>query len=616
MTRVLLVLMPWANPSFPSLALGLLNPLLKREGIECETLHANVIGAHRLDDPETYDGFSTDLASELVFSAHYYDLDRDATAARLAEHLSRGELSPSGEQGFFAGILDWAGALLDELVATVNWERVDVVGFSVTFQQTAASLALVRRVKACHPHVRVLFGGASCDGDMGPEMLRAFPEIDYVYVGEADQQIAAAIREIAGRDDPGAPVLTPGLAARAPDGTVIATGTAPFTRDLDALPVPDFEEYFALLERLGNSWINPRLYVEHSRGCWYGEHRACSFCGLAEMTYRRKSADRARDEILELARAHRITDFYMSDNILDFRYFKDLLPELAHLRHDDGMDLTLFYELKSNLSEKHVQMLAAAGVSIVQIGIESFEDHVLKLMRKGSTALRQVQSLKHLYGHGIHSVWNIIYGNPGEVAEDYARMAALFDDLDCLPPPEIGHVGPMMLQRFSRYWRDPDNWNVTGIHPKPLYAEIFPSESIDHSQLACFFDYHHEHQRDEELAAAQDEMVQAIVRWRERFVPYSLVFVQGGSWVKVIDRRVTNGADGSPVTTVLRGPEADVLLYCDWSKGFRKLRNRYAGREDELNEALDNLMSRRLLIRDANDTYLSLPIRSRRQSLA
>ena len=50
--------------------------------------------------------------------------------------------------------------------------RPRVVGFTTTFHQTCASLAVARRLKALPDPPLVVFGGANCEGEMGVQMLR------------------------------------------------------------------------------------------------------------------------------------------------------------------------------------------------------------------------------------------------------------------------------------------------------------------------------------------------------------------------------------------------------------------------------------------------------------
>ena len=44
----------------------------------------------------------------------------------------------------------------------------------------------------------------------------------------------------------------------------------------------------------------------------------------------------------------------------------------------------------------------------IQPGIESLSDHVLKLMRKGTTALQNIQLLKWCREYGVQPEWNLL----------------------------------------------------------------------------------------------------------------------------------------------------------------------------------------------------------------
>ena len=73
-------------------------------------------------------------------------------------------------------------------LTTVDWDQYDVVGFTSTFDQNVASLSLAKLIKDVYPDVRIVFGGANFDGEMGLEQFRAFPWIDYVVSGESEEE--------------------------------------------------------------------------------------------------------------------------------------------------------------------------------------------------------------------------------------------------------------------------------------------------------------------------------------------------------------------------------------------------------------------------------------------
>ena len=72
------------------------------------------------------------------------------------------------------------------------------------------------------------------------------------------------------------------------------------------------------------------LPAQSARGCWWGERRHCTFCGLngSTMAYRSKSPDRLRRELAELSARRGTLRFYFVDNILDRRYIEEFLPAL------------------------------------------------------------------------------------------------------------------------------------------------------------------------------------------------------------------------------------------------------------------------------------------------
>jgi len=60
---------------------------------------------------------------------------------------------------------------------------------------------------------------------------------------------------------------------------------------------------------------------------------------------------------------------------------------------------------------------------------------VLKLMGKGTSAVRNLELLKWSKELGLTPLWNLIWGFAGEAPADYDRMADLVPLIVHLPPP-------------------------------------------------------------------------------------------------------------------------------------------------------------------------------------
>src|SRR5581483_3022170 len=180
--------------------------------------------------------------------------------------------------------------------------------------------------------------------------------------------------------------------------------------------------------------IDVFLPIENSRGCWWGAKHHCTFCGLNSnsMAFRRKKADTVFDELVSQAARYKTRSFACVDSILDMAYFDDLLPRLR----DSSLGLRLFYEVKANLSRRQLNLLADAGITLLQPGLEHLSSSVLGLMRKGTTFLQNVQFLKWSRERNLTVFWAILYGFPGETLAAYETIAQHIPALYHLFPPK------------------------------------------------------------------------------------------------------------------------------------------------------------------------------------
>ena len=176
----------------------------------------------------------------------------------------------------------------------------------------------------------VVFGGANCEGPMGRALLANFAVVDVVVSGEGEIPFV----EIVDRVDRGVTLDgCPGAITRRDLAPLSVRGDDhPHPIAMDELPIPDFADFFEQWSALNAlSDRAPRLLFESARGCWWGEIRHCTFCGLngETMSFRSKSADRAVAELCELASRHPGLAIYAVDNIIDRGYFDTFLPRLA-----------------------------------------------------------------------------------------------------------------------------------------------------------------------------------------------------------------------------------------------------------------------------------------------
>jgi ribosomal peptide maturation radical SAM protein 1 len=549
--------MPLSSADYPSLALGLLKAALRQGGMGCDVRYFSLdyiewVGLDAfvcLTDLAYY----TALLGEWVFARvlHPAADDAGADAVYLMEALR--PACPEGE--LVARMLtilacrESAELFIERCVESVDWDRYKVLGVTTSFQQNMASLALAKRVKARHPHIHIVFGGANCQGEMGLELHRRYPFVDSVCLGEGDLTFPELVsRHCGGQAVQG----LPGIVVRgSKDESLPPDDEGSALVDLDRLPYADLSDFYEQRQVRPNiSLFKPVTVFETARGCWWGAKHHCTFCGLngRQMAYRSKSPARVYEELTELVAKHGSV-VVTTDAILDMAYFETLLPRLAA----EGPKILIYWQMKANLRSDQLALLARAGVKRIQPGIEALDTSLLTLMKKGCTMLQNVQTLKLAAENGISVMWNLLYGFPGEDPAAYERSAALIPKLRHLQPPS--GTCRVLADRFSPYFSRPESFGVA-LEPAPGYQAIYPFEAASIKRLAYHFHMHADH-----LAQAQEIAAPMAVEerlWNEHYRNSALFWVEHGEGVSVVDERW-----GWPQTShFLYGAEADLLRHC------------------------------------------------------
>lgn len=453
---VCLAVPPFHTLHYPPLGAPVLKTALLARGLSARVVYGGFSLAAR-SGFEPYDvvcrAVKHPKIGERLYRNHAFPIE---TLVRMAEPeplSARGQAAYDGLAGFIAPALD---AFVEEILAC----RPRILGISSSFEQNLASAALARWVRAVAPDVCIVMGGPNVAWPMARGLAQIFPWVDYFFSGESDVDFpdfcARLIRQ-----------------GERPANRIVCSDPI---RDMRTVFAPDFSEFFAALRPLQDAailpdWLPRYLMLESSRGCWWGARHHCTFCGLNGdgMGFREKPAEMVLAEVAMLARwgVYRVR---MTDNIMPRRYLEDLLPALAQAEPH----AKLFYEVKANLDDDELDVMAAGGIVKIQAGIESLSTNVLGLMRKGLTAHQNIALLRSCGAIGMLVVWNILYGFPGETAEDYEATITLIPRLTHLQPP--GSLQPIMIDRYSPFFNEPEAMGIGPIQPFPAYKALYPPE--------------------------------------------------------------------------------------------------------------------------------------------
>ena len=619
--QVALIQMPFASVFSPSLGLSLLKSGLALRGVSSKVFYFNLRYAQTIGF-ELYDEIANgspgvcDLLGEWIFSEALWGVNPENDREYFQQIIRGGD--PAHRKNVGAKVLDRCcskalearskvSSFLDTCISEVNWAAIQIVGFTSVFQQHLASLAMAKRLKQKYPHLFVIVGGANCEAEMGKITFDHFPFLDAVCSGEGDYafpQFAELL--LAGKRPEIEGILTRYDRANHPSlpDLVQIVHSVPPVNNLDSLPYPDYHDFFETVEFYAEmAFSKCRLLFETSRGCWWGQKHHCTFCGLngLGMSFRCKTADRALGEIQYLLNTygHFTTKLSAADNIIPLEYFHTLLPQLEELH----LDLDLFYETKANLTESQVAQYRRSGLGQIQPGIESLNSSVLKLMRKGVSALQNIQLLKWCAQYGIYPHWNYLFGFPGESPDSYNSQAELLTKMRHLTPPQGS--APVRFDRFSPYHSSPDAFGIVSLAPYPAYSYVYRGLSQEMLPKLAYY-FVGEFKGADNIESYTSDIVKTLEEWCAIADRVTLCHsTTAGEQTVVFDTR-----DPERLRVyVLQGVYSQVFERCASTKAVRTLASElhklYCS--DQIQKALENLVGSNLLISE-EERFLTLSI--------
>jgi radical SAM superfamily enzyme YgiQ (UPF0313 family) len=586
--QIALINMPFGAVDIPSIALAQLDAVIASRlagRVASRVLHLNLdfVPLLGLDLCNIVAGAveaNTAGLGDWIFKRAAFPAMPDDPEAYLLRHFSANRAHLDLFRRELVGKREAIDGFLDQLIERYQLADQALVGFTSMFSQNLASFALARKLKQRNPALITVMGGANCEAPMGAVIARQVEWIDFVFSGPAlrsfpeflelllagrrddchqlrgvlSRRKLAAMAQPAAAMTAGGAGATGGAAAGGDAATVAAAPPAPPAPgngggmreigeelDIDTPVRLDYDGYLEELdEKLPGLPIEPKIPFETSRGCWWGERSHCTFCGLngATMSYRAMGAAHALAVLHDLfdRYAERAAEFRSVDNILPREYLTEVLPHLRPPEH-----VSLFYEIKADLREREVAVLAQARVTRIQPGIEALASSTLKLMRKGTTSFQNVRFLKHCLRYGIDALWNLLVGFPNEPEEVYEKYCRDLPLLVHLPPPSGAF--PVRFDRFSPYHALAREYGLP-LRPCDFYAMIYPFDRRELEDLAYFFvDARPDAPYAMSTARWLGRLREGVERWRSRWFQRDggarpeLVMRQRGGRQVVLDSR-------------------------------------------------------------------------------
>jgi len=256
-------------------------------------------------------------------------------------------------------------------------EKPDVVGFSVlTEHNLQYALALGQVIKQRFG-IPIALGGAMMSHLEPDELLTAYPWLDFVFFGEAEESLAQFVA--IGLDGDLSEIR--GLAYRS--GKQVRVTERPSPLNLSALPAPDFSDYPL------NDYIAPEpvLPIITSRGCYWGKCTFCSHTRPYGPHVRVRKPEQVIDEMAVQIERYGARRFLFVDEAISPRMMRHLSQDIL----DRGLDVQFGMEgvrVEEAFDEALLRLAHRAGLRWIYVGIESANQRLLDLIEKGITMAR------------------------------------------------------------------------------------------------------------------------------------------------------------------------------------------------------------------------------------
>jgi tRNA A37 methylthiotransferase MiaB len=159
--------------------------------------------------------------------------------------------------------------------------------------------------------------------------------------------------------------------------------------------------------------VIPRLCM--SKGCYH----SCAFCTIPKEVV--ATDDEAIDQQVEAMAALNTKFVYLDDKTFGQAESYKKLPEINRKMKQLNPDFEGFIiQTTAHQMNKFTdEFLAESGIKQVELGIETYNDPILKKLHKPATEKLIDRAVDRMREHGIEFIPNIIIGFPGETAATY-----------------------------------------------------------------------------------------------------------------------------------------------------------------------------------------------------
>jgi len=316
-------------------------------------------------------------------------------------------LRAPGETASRTDFCSYVAAELDQLA-------FDVLGFSSICSSYPLTIRIAEQMKRRRPGVPIIFGGPQASVVDVPTM-KAYPFVDVIVRGEAEETLPALIAAIASGATPSG---IDGITYRDGD-KIIRAPNAPVIADLDAIPLPAFHLY----PELRDCHYVP---LELGRGCPF----ACSFCSTNDF-FRRKFRLKSPETVIAQMRLVRDTYGITTFDLIHDMFTVDRKRVLAFCEAVIATGEQFYWNCSARtdcIDEEMIATMARAGCKAIFFGIETGSARLQTIVKKNIDLDEASARIEATDRHQITTAVSLITGFPDETMDDLRDTVHFFVD--------------------------------------------------------------------------------------------------------------------------------------------------------------------------------------------
>jgi radical SAM superfamily enzyme YgiQ (UPF0313 family) len=306
----------------------------------------------------------------------------------------------------------------------------DLTGFGLFTRWVWHAYALAERLK---PFTRLMVAGGAHTTVRPDEVLDH--GFDIAVIGEAEETIVRLVEYLRGKREL---ETIAGIRFRRVDGSIGSGPNGEFIQDLDALPMPHLAQ-----DLFDPAWYDPSGRevipggILTSRGC----PARCTFCAnyVTGRGFRHRSSGNVAAELNAYHDRSGATFYPFWDDALTAN--QPRLRELCQTFERD-VDFPLGWSAITRANMVTLDLLQAmkrAGCVSVNFGVESGDDQILRVIKKGVSTSHVVRALEWAKETGLRTACNFMLGFPQETPRELEntlgfmqRIAPLVDTFSTL----------------------------------------------------------------------------------------------------------------------------------------------------------------------------------------